>query len=195
MSLRSVSKLLVSLSMLVCASLFAAPLVVDVSGIQSTTTFFNVENTVLNIDVGANSTITSFAYSIDLTAFAPSLLSEIGLAVSDSSVNRGFFFNPGLSDGRSGTGSYADTFDLAALGLAFQVGADGILRLEFYDDVDNLAGADGQWNFGTLTFGVEPAAGPDEPGEVPEPASVLLLAAGLGALGFATRRRGPASRS
>ena len=47
---------------------------------------------------------------------------------------------------------------------------------------------DGQWDFGTITFNVEPAAG-EEPGEVPEPATGLLLGAGLALMGYAKRRR------
>ncbi|MDT1883849.1 PEP-CTERM sorting domain-containing protein, partial [Acinetobacter baumannii] len=79
----------------------------------------------------------------------------------------------------SGTGSYSDFFDLVALGLDFSVGVDGILRLEFFEEgFDDIPGADGIWNFGTLTFGVEPAAA-----EVPEPSTTLLLGAGLAMLG------------
>ncbi len=189
MLLRSVSKLLVSLSVFACSSLFAAPLVVDLSNVQSNALFTDPGNTVLTFDVGANSAITGFSFTATLTAFTPSWLSEFGLAVSDSSVSSGFFINPGVGDDMPGTGSYAGAYDLASLGLAFNVGADGILRLEFYEDVDDLAGPDGQWSFGTLTFDVEAAGGPDQPGEVPEPGSLLLLGAGLGALGYAGRRR------
>jgi hypothetical protein len=53
------------------------------------------------------------------------------------------------------------------------VGADGILRLEFYD-YDDVAGADGQWNFGTVAFDVQQA--PSVPGtNVPEPASLATV--------------------
>lgn len=189
MLLRSVSKLLVSLSVFACSSLFAAPLVVNLTDVQSNALFNDPSNAVLTFDVGANSSITSFSFTATLTAFAPSWLSEFGLVVSDSSVSSGFSINPGLGDDTPGTGSYAGAYDLASLGLAFDVGADGILRLEFYEDVNDMAGPDGQWNFGTLTFNVEAAGGPDQPGEVPEPASLLLLGAGLGALAYAGRRR------
>jgi len=188
MLLRSVSKLLVSMSVFACSSLFAAPLVVDLANVQSNAPFGDPANTVLTFDVGANSAITGFSFTVNLSAYPPSWLSELGLAVSNSSVSNGFTVNPGIGNDMSGTASYAAAYDLADLGLAFNVGADGILRLEFYEDVDDLRGADGQWNFGNLTFDVEAAGGPDQPGEVPEPASLLLLGAGLAALGYAGRR-------
>jgi hypothetical protein len=195
MLLRSVSKLLVSLSVFACSSLFAAPLVVNLSNVQSNGPFADPANTVLTFDVGANATITDFSFTLNLSAYTPSWLSELGLAVSDSSVSTGFTVFPGIGNDRSGTASYAAAYDLVDLGIAFNVGADGILRLEFYEDVDDLRGPDGQWNFGNLTFNVEAAGGPDQPGEVPEPASLLLLGAGLGALGYAGRRRAAVRRS
>ncbi|WP_323144949.1 VPLPA-CTERM sorting domain-containing protein [Massilia phyllosphaerae] len=189
MLLRSVSKLLVSLSVFASSSLFAAPLVVNLANVQSNALFTDPANTVLTFDVGANSAITGFSFAVNLSAYAPSWLSELGLAVSDSSLGTGFTVSPASGNDLSGTASYAASYDLVALGVDFNVGADGILRLEFYEDVDDLTGPDGQWNFGTLTFNVEAAGGPDQPGEVPEPASLLLLGAGLGALACAGRRR------
>ena len=185
MSLASLNRLLVSLSLFACSSVFAAPLVVNVSGIESHGYYGDETNTVLAFNVGANSIITTVTYSLNLTAFTPSYLSELTLAFEDSSQAGGVFFNPGFIDENPGTGTYSGFADLADLGLSFAVGADGLLRLEFFEtDFDDIDGADGIWNFGTITFGVEPVTA-----EVPEPATGLLLGAGLAMMGYANRRR------
>jgi hypothetical protein len=195
MKLSSVTKALASLSFLACTSLFAAPLVVNVTGVQSVGEIGDPGNTVMNLNVGANATITAISYSVNLTAFDPSWLSEIGLAFTDSDGFEGVVFNPGFDDANPGTATYADSADLTALGLSFNVGADGILRLEFYEDFDDSeVNPDGRWNFGTITFNVEggtvlPPVDPGTPGgQVPEPASALLIGAGLAALGYRRRR-------
>ena len=183
MLLSSLKKAFVGLSLLACSSVFATPLTVDVSGILSNGALGDAENTVLTFNVGANAKITSVDFDFNITAYDPSWLSEIGLDFTDSAGTQGVTFFPGIGIMAPGTESFADYADLTELGLDFQVGADGLLRLEFYEDFDDLVGADGIWNFGTITFGVENAA------EVPEPASALLLAGGAAMMGFAGRRR------
>jgi hypothetical protein len=187
MFVRSLSKLLLSLSVFASASAFAAPLVFNVNGVQSVGALDSTGNTVVNLNVGANAHITSFDYDVNLTAFDPSYLSEISLFFSNSSRSEGVYFNAS-SDDNPGTASYAESFDLVGLGFDFVVGADGILRLEFYEDFNDAdVAVDGIWNFGTLTFGVEGVEPPIT--DVPEPTSILLLGAGLAAMGYAGRRR------
>lgn len=191
MTFASLNRLLVSLSLFVCSSVFAAPLAVNVSGIESHGLYGDETNTVLTFNVGANSIITTVSYTFNLTAFSPSYLSELTLAFEDASQATGIFFNPGVFDENPGTGTYSGFADLVDLGLSFAVGADGILRLEFFEtDFDDIDGADGIWNFGTITFGVEPASA-----EVPEPATGLLLGAGLAMMGYANRRRQAARKA
>jgi hypothetical protein len=189
MALRSLSKLLVSLSLLACTSAFAAPLVVNVAGVESYGEYGDSGNTVLTYNVGANVTITGISYNVNVTAFDPSWLSELSLAFEDSSQNEGVYFNPAFLDDDSGTGTYSDFADLVDLGLSFQVGADGILRLEFFEGYDDFVGADGIWNFGTITFTTDAVDVPPPSGDVPEPASALLIGAGLAGMGYAARRR------
>jgi len=186
MKLGTFGKLMAGLSFFACTSLFAAPLTVDVTGIQSYGELGDAGNTVLTYNVGANATISSISYAFNLTAFDPSYLNEIRLSISDSAQLAGFAFAPGPDDFASGTASYAYTAGPDDLGPGFQVGSDGILRLEFYDAFDDFAGADGQWNFGSITFGIDAAS---VPGEVPEPATALLIGAGMAMLGAGRRRR------
>lgn len=186
------SKLLASLSFFACASLSAAPMTLDVNvaGIQSYGEVDDPQNAVLNFNVGANSLITSVTFDVNITAFFPSYLSEIGLLFEASDTNGSLSLFP-ADDQSSGTGAYAGFFDLAdidGVDRRFNVGSDGILRLQFFDDFNDLDGADGQWNFGTITFGYD-TVDVEEPGEVPEPATTLLMGAGLAMLGYTARRR------
>lgn len=187
MLLKSFSKLLVGLSFLASASAFAVPTTTTVNliDVPSYGTFGDPENFIGVVDVGANSTITSIAFDLTLTAFSPSYLSELVVFFGRSDFLNGVFFTPGLGDDGPGTASYSGSASLTDLGLDFQVGADGLLLVEFFEDWDDFAGADGVWN-GSFTFGYDTV---DAPVDVPEPASALLIAAGLATMRYVGRRR------
>lgn len=190
-------KVFAALSFFACASLSAAPITFDVSGIESYAGLDDPGNTVRFLNIGANSRITGVTYNVNLTAIPNSFLSEIALLFenSDSTDSRTFFpaFVDDVGDDFPGTRSYSGFDDLAAAGTTLTVGADGILRLEFFEDgFDDLEdAADGFWNSGTITFEVELA---EVPGEVPEPSTTLLMGAGLAMLGYAGRRRRAAGK-
>jgi hypothetical protein len=189
MSLRSLKKLLIACSLFACTSAFAAPFTFNVGGVQSIGELGDPENQVYEINVGANATITSVSYTVNLTTIGFSYLSEFALAFTNGAFTDGVLLNPGIGDDGPGTGTYSELIDLVAEGLSFSVDADGILRLEFYEDFDDDAGADGIWNFGTITFNTD-ADVPTVPGtDVPEPATGMLMGAGLALMGYTARRR------
>jgi hypothetical protein len=162
----------------------ATPVAIDVGGAQSVNLLGEAGNTVWFIDVGANAALNSLSWSLDLNAFAPSVLSEMQVSFGNSSGLDLVTFAPGGDDFASGVGSYSGSLDLSPFGLS--VGADGLLRLEFSEAYKDFAldVAEGQWLRGSLSFDVTASA-------VPEPASVALVLLGLGAIvGVRARRRG-----
>lgn len=159
----------------------ATPVVVDVSGANSVNLLGETGNTVWLIDIGANTILNSLDWTVTLSAFTPSLLSE--LQVSFGSVSGpAFTFAPDAIDGLSGAGSYTGSLDLTGLGIAAD--ADGKLRIEFSEEFKDFANGvtEGQWVSGNLTFDVTAAA-------VPEPGSAALALLGLGVLAGARRLR------
>jgi hypothetical protein len=160
--------------------------VFNVAGAQSFGELGDALNDVFTVNIGANSRITDVAYNVSLTAFSPSWLSEATLGFTSSDLSEGVFLNPGFADNFSGTASYADSASLTDLGLDFTVGADGILRLEFFEDFDDGSVApDGVWNSGSITFTYTPSGA----GAVPEPATWAMMIGGFGMVGGAMRRR------
>ena len=163
----------------------AATLIIDVSGINSVGEQGDTGNTVQSYNIGAGSIITGIAYDVTLEAFSPSWLSELVFSFQDSNQSAGVFLTPGFADSFSGVGSYADAASLVDLGLSFAVGADGILRTEFFEGFDDSGiSPDGVWQSGTITITYDTVAG-----AIPEPATWGLMILGFGAIGGAMRRR------
>lgn len=170
----------------------AATLVVDVSGAQSYFDFLTPGNTVNTYNIGANSHITGVAYSVNITAFSPSWLNEAVVSFTDTDISAGVDLTPGFGQSVSGTQSFSSggTVDLVALGLDFSVGADGLLRLEYWENFDDgSVSPDALWNSGTITFTYDAVAG-----GIPEPSTWAMLILGMGAIGATMRRRQQAVR-
>lgn len=159
----------------------AHELQVDVAGVLNNDERGAVSNIVRDIQVAPGAVVTGFAWDVNLTSHPGSYLSEMQLTFSDMAGN-GVTFTPGDGDEFDGSMAYSGFQDLSAIGQAFQVGADGILRLEFHDSFKDLGfdEPEGVWNFGTLTFTVS---------AVPEPRSYALILGAMVFLGTAARKR------
>ncbi len=119
-------------------------------------------------------------WRVRLSAFSPSYLSEIAVAVTN--VNgEGYVIRPGAGDGRAGSGAYSSG-GIRELCSFYRVPPidlpDGNLYLEFFETFDDATGCgqDGNWDSGTLTFAFTNAAPFDghtevgDAGDLPETA-------------------------
>lgn len=145
---------------------------INVTGIRSNDPYGNAINVVNNYNIGANSHVIGIGWDVTLFADTPSWLSELSVAFEDSGQTTGVFLSPGAGDDFSGTSVYSSggVVDLVGLALDFNVGPDGILRLEYFEGYDDFPGDwDGIWQAGALTVQYD---------TVPAPGAAGVLAVG-----------------
>jgi hypothetical protein len=137
-------------------------------------------NVVLVFDLPAGAWIGQLGWNLTVTTAAESWLSEPTLRITNS-AGQGLHLTPGSGVDQPGMAGYTGSRNLAADSLAFAVGADGKLLIQFFERYDDLPGAIDARVHGTLHFGGLQVSA------VPEPSSYALMA--LGVLAVALRRR------
>lgn len=161
-------------------------LVVDVTGIGSNGVLGDSGNTVLDFNLGASATVIGLSYNVTLRATTPSWLSEMTLYFSDSAQSTGVYLTPAFDIRNPGTATLSDSANLTDLGLSFNVGTNGKLRLEFFEDFDDLAGIEAVWQSGTVSFLYDDHV---TVSAVPEPETYGMMLLGLACVGAIARRR------
>lgn len=138
-------------------------------------------NTVMALNAGGNAKLQKVEWSATLEALPPSWLSEMKFAIYLHSPSDALDLGATTTTETHGVESVAGSLDLVALGTAFDLGADGFIRVEFFEDYDDLPGdVDGYWRDISLrlTFDVPIA------GTAPLPGSLALVGLAMLALGL-----------
>jgi PEP-CTERM motif len=157
-------------------------LMIDVTGVNTDAEEGDAANTVRVYQLNPGALVDGVTWSMVISAFTPSYLSEATISFLSSAGN-GVYLTPGVGDDFAGlNASYSGSVLLSDLALSFNVEADGLLRVEFFESFDDAAvNPDGLFVSGNVTF----------TNVVPEPATYGMMALGLLAVGaVACRRRG-----
>lgn len=175
----------VSAHALPALQLVGADLAVDVAGVKSYDELGAAINTVLTLSAQPGALVDMLSWTLNISTVGTSWLSEAGIVLTNSNGD-GFLFNPGAGDDFAGTQLYIGSGSLLATGLAFNVLADGLLFMQFFENfVDNPGAADAVYLSGSITLSAV---------AVPEPASYGLMGLGLLAVAVAAKRRGGGRR-
>ncbi|MCC5822245.1 MAG: hypothetical protein LAT64_09450 [Phycisphaerales bacterium] len=151
---------------------------IDLVNVESRDGFNAAVNEVFNFNLGAGAHITGLGWDVTIATVGASWLSEARVEFTDTGITTGVGITPGVGENSPGTMSFnsGGILDLVGLDLDFFLGADGNLRVEFWETfVDNPGSADAIWN-GTLTVQY-----------IPTPGALAVL--GLGGLVAGRRRR------
>lgn len=171
-----------ALSPIAATTASAATLIVPLAGIASNNLEGSPANVVKTYLLGANAEVTRFTFNISMTAIDPSWLNEMQVTFTNSARTQGVRTSL-YPDQNPGSATFSGSWDLTAMDLNFNLGADGILRIEFCE-LYNDPGQDGIYTAGTMVFEYTGV-----PSVVPEPATWGLMIAGFGMAGLAMRRR------
>jgi hypothetical protein len=152
---------------------------VDYTGVQTNAAFGNPANEVFNYNIGANSQVVGVSWDINIETIGGSWLSEARFDFTDSAITTGVSISAGFGVGNPGNQTFSSGgfLSLTDLALDFAVGADGILRVEFWESFVDNAGAGDAIVSGNVSFQYI----------VPAPGSLAVL--GLGGFVAARRRR------
>ncbi len=134
----------------------AQTVVVDITGVESRDGQGNPINVVLGVDLGVpNAEVTGIAWDLLFTPNAPSWTSEPHMTYGDTGGSNAYDWDMG------NWGGVDNSTPITLLGsdtTSFFVGGDGILRIEFWEDFVDFAGAaDGGYGSGsslTISFAV-----------------------------------------
>ena len=163
------------------AQIQMADLVINAAGVASFDGPGASGNTILTFNVTPGALVNAISYNLSLATVGASWLSEGTISFLNSNGD-GVVLSAGFGVDEPGVGTYADSVLLSDFGLSFNVGADGLLIVEFYESFDDVTGAaDANWTAGGITLG--------NIGVVPEPATYGLMALGLLAVVGAARRK------
>lgn len=158
-----------------------ADLVVNAAGVASFDGPGAVGNTILTFNVTPGALVDGISYNLSLATIGASWLSEATISFLNSNGD-GVVLSAGFGEDNPGSGTYSDSVLLSSFGLEFNVGADGLLIVEFYESFDDVTGAaDANWTAGSVTLA--------NIGLVPEPSTYGLMALGMLAVVGAARRR------
>lgn len=164
---------------------------VDLSSVASWDALSDSSNQILLVDVnaalggvaGAGATMTGIGWDNSLSTVGGSWLSEAVMYFDDNIAPdlSGLFLTTGVGEDFSGTNSYSSggILDLSDNGIPDIALADGILRIEFFENFDDAADAIDAFYGGTITIAADYT--------VPAPAGLAVL--GLGGLVASRRRR------
>lgn len=118
--------------------------------------------------------IHGITWNFMVESYAPSPIWHLGVAISDDALNHFIALNPSAQG--FGPQGFSGSADFSDIGVPDLVLPNGVLRIEFFDSIDDLPGADGRFLAGTglfISFDVT---------LVPAPATLLAPCAGVLAL-------------